>query len=226
MRFEEFIAEQVERYGPFVAVGQPGRRPEGAAREFYGDEHWQRAVITWMDQAQLLVAPPSWTAGLDWELRTAISRGHASKLVFVFPPGAANKQKRWAAVTAAFSDTPWGQCMAAAMTTDALVAHTWASGEIVVISSSRAEENELAAALHVAVSVFWCAPREGRGLPALRNDCIWPTADLCSDCFLSCAVWGLRAWNEGPVYTRPPLTHTWFWRLRAGPSPRDVRRLG
>jgi hypothetical protein len=68
--FEVGIADEFAPFGPFVAIGRPGESLPalGAAREYYSDTEWKKAVVEWMDAAFLLVVIPGLTGGVGWEL--------------------------------------------------------------------------------------------------------------------------------------------------------------
>jgi len=106
-RLEDVLADISGRYGPVIAVGQPGVLPRsGAARAYYAGDDWREAVTTWMDQALFVVMIAGYTKGVRWELDTAIARGHARKLILVFPPEDPHFEARWAWVRDRFAATP------------------------------------------------------------------------------------------------------------------------
>jgi hypothetical protein len=86
--FEEHIKDELELFGPFVAIGKPGEPLPalGAARNYYADADWQSAAAAWMDQALLLVVIPGLTGGLGWELDAIRRGGHLDKLLVLMPP--------------------------------------------------------------------------------------------------------------------------------------------
>ena len=53
--FEHFVAGELNRIGPVVAIGRPGERlqPLGASRDYLADSDWQRAVTTTIEEAAL-----------------------------------------------------------------------------------------------------------------------------------------------------------------------------
>lgn len=97
MRLEELLADEARRFGPVIAIGEPGYLPvEGAARAYYADDAWQDAVRCWIDDARFVLVVAGYTSGVSWELETVIARGHAAKLMVVFPPDPAHFAARWA----------------------------------------------------------------------------------------------------------------------------------
>lgn len=97
MRLEELLADDVRRFGPVIAIGEPGYLPvAGAARAYFADDSWQDAVRCWIDEARFVLVVAGYTSGVSWELETVIARGHAAKLIVVFPPGADHFAARWA----------------------------------------------------------------------------------------------------------------------------------
>jgi len=91
---EEILARELGTFGPFVAIGRPGEPlPEiGAARNYYTDAEWQKAVTKWMDEALALIVLPGLSGGLGWELETIQRRGHIGKLL-VFMPSLTHSRK-------------------------------------------------------------------------------------------------------------------------------------
>src|SRR5262249_32101397 len=57
IRLEQAIAGELSRFGPFVAIGEPGERlPDlGAARAYFSDDEWQAAVLDWIGRARTIV---------------------------------------------------------------------------------------------------------------------------------------------------------------------------
>lgn len=135
-RLEDVIADLLRAYGPVIAVGEPGVLPKsGAARAFYDGDDWQEAVATWMDQSLVVVMMAGYTEGLIWEMDTLIKRGHAKKLIAVFPPDRRRFDERWARLKERFAYQPLGPELTAADTNDVIAVHPDASGQLVTFSS-------------------------------------------------------------------------------------------
>jgi hypothetical protein len=66
---EEQMAAFFRRYGPFVAIGEPGERFShgGAARFYVDDSKWQDSILELLRRAQFVVLHPSLTDGVRWE---------------------------------------------------------------------------------------------------------------------------------------------------------------
>lgn len=96
-RLETLLADDARRFGPVIAIGEPGYLPvEGAARAYFADDAWQNAVRCWIDEAAFVLVVAGYTSGVSWELETVIARGHAAKLIVVFPPDPDHFSARWA----------------------------------------------------------------------------------------------------------------------------------
>lgn len=89
-RFEELLAWSLWRFGPVVAIGQPGTedclRPLGAAREFYSDEDWQRGARTRIRRSSLVVFVVGRSPGLWWEIQNVCRLRCLHKCLFIIPP--------------------------------------------------------------------------------------------------------------------------------------------
>jgi hypothetical protein len=89
----------------------------GAARAKLSDDEWQAQVLAWMDQATLIVAMAGATHWVEWELANVASRGHAHKLILLFPQSRKwiefeqEATDRFEHLCYAFERTPWGQAL-------------------------------------------------------------------------------------------------------------------
>ena len=110
-RLEEVIAAEVNRLGPFVAIGAPDDLlPRlGAARAYYENDTWQSAIQRWIDMAQLIVKVAGPTKWIRWELGHIIGQGAQSRLIVVFPRVGAvgEREHRWHNMSVCFDGTPW-----------------------------------------------------------------------------------------------------------------------
>ena len=71
--FEEELAIQVTKVGPFVALAQPRQLPElGAARLHASDLTWQDTVIALLTRCRLVIFRAGDTENLLWELRKVV----------------------------------------------------------------------------------------------------------------------------------------------------------
>lgn len=137
MRLEDTIAATLARYGPVIAVGQPGVLPKsGAARAFYDGSDWQEAVTTWMSEALLIVMVAGYTAGLRWELDELIKRNMVRKLIVVFPPDQKHFEARWRRLEERFVHQPLGADIGTVERTNTIALHANRSGSLVVLASS------------------------------------------------------------------------------------------
>src|SRR6202008_4032304 len=66
---EVALDAQLKRYGPFIAIAEPGRAVlGGAARDHVPADAWRGVVKGWMDEAFLITLIAGWTEGVQWEL--------------------------------------------------------------------------------------------------------------------------------------------------------------
>ena len=144
---ESSLGGHFSRLGPFVAVGAPrDKLPHlGAARAELSDDQWQGTVLGWMDRAQIIVLMAGVTHWVNWELQTIVGRGHAGKLIVVFPQShlflpwrrRRDLDARLAAVRGVFAGTPWeaglGSISTAASRLRSLVLEP--DGHVIVVTS-------------------------------------------------------------------------------------------
>jgi hypothetical protein len=106
--FEHFVAAELNRIGPVVAIGRPGERlqPLGASREYLAGSDWQHAVGTAIAEAALVVFVLGESESVLWEFRTTIeTRGKAHALIIVPPlPDRVELGRRWARFVEASAD--------------------------------------------------------------------------------------------------------------------------
>ena len=120
---EEAVGARLGRYGPYIAVAEPGRGVSGgAARDHFQGEEWRVAVQNWMDEAVVIAMVAGWTEGVRWELEQAIARGHVEKLLLVLP-GGRHMAERWRHTCKSFSGTPWYAALLSVDTRFALAVH-------------------------------------------------------------------------------------------------------
>jgi hypothetical protein len=106
--FEHFVAAELNRIGPVVAIGRPGERlqPLGASRDYLEGSDWQRAVSAAIVDAALVVFVLGDSESVLWEFRTTVeTRGKAHALIVVPPlPDRVELSRRWARFAAASAD--------------------------------------------------------------------------------------------------------------------------
>jgi hypothetical protein len=106
--FEHFVAGELNRIGPVVAIGRPGERlqPLGASRDYLADSDWQRAVTTTIAEAALVVFVLGDSENLLWEFRKTIETRGKKRTLIVVPPltdrGALSR--RWSGFVQASTD--------------------------------------------------------------------------------------------------------------------------
>jgi hypothetical protein len=110
--FEHFVAGELNRIGPVVAIGRPGERlqPLGASRDYLADSDWQRAVTTTIAEAALVVFVLGDSENLLWEFRKTIET-HGKKRTLIIVPPLADRgalARRWSGVVRASADLRGG----------------------------------------------------------------------------------------------------------------------
>jgi hypothetical protein len=112
--FEHFVASELNRIGPVVAIDRPGERlqPLGASRDYLAGPDWQHAVGTAIAEAALVVVVLGESESVLWEFRTTIeTRGKAQALIIVPPlPDRVELGRRWAKFVEASADLLWRSC--------------------------------------------------------------------------------------------------------------------
>ena len=84
---EEALARILARHGPFIAIGDPGDASPrlGAARDYFFDDAWQRAVLCRLRRARLVVMLAGATPGLGWEVGRCKEMLEPARLLVVVP---------------------------------------------------------------------------------------------------------------------------------------------
>ena len=99
------LLEEATAYGPVVAVGEPGEPvpPYGAARGYFADGDWQKAIAQLADASRCIVICLDQTEGLIWELDHILNSGHGGKTLFIMNPGARDLEKNKALLAEIFA---------------------------------------------------------------------------------------------------------------------------
>lgn len=150
---EEVIADKLWRYGPVVAVSQPGdtQPPIGAAREQLSDDQWRSAVEQRMSEAALIVVMVGRTTGLAWEVETLVRLGLWQRVLWVFPPvDVIELERRWAATQQLLCDHGGPSGGLGAEPGDVLLARSAFGREVVAYTAVRRDEWAYEAALEAA----------------------------------------------------------------------------
>lgn len=161
--FEEFISQRLSRIGPVIAIsGQADDLfPLGAARYVADEISWRDRVSELFDEARFIVVAVSDTPSLLWEVREALERGHASKLIFIFPPlPLTEAQRRWDALRQSIAADEIRQLQRVAFPCgtrpDGLRALTYQSdrhGNQICVVGDGIGKASLGAALEIAISI-------------------------------------------------------------------------
>jgi hypothetical protein len=106
--FEHFVAVELNKLGPVVAIGKPGERlqPLGASRDYLQDADWRRAVGTAIADAALVVFVLGDSDSLLWEFRTTIETRGKRRALIIVPPlrDRAELARRWVRFVNASAD--------------------------------------------------------------------------------------------------------------------------
>jgi len=87
-RLDHILVQHFSRYGPVVALGQPGERdlPFGAARVYVPNEQWQELVQRLARQALAVIIVADATHGVEWEISAMLAGENRHKTVLLGPP--------------------------------------------------------------------------------------------------------------------------------------------
>jgi hypothetical protein len=106
--FEHFVAGELTRIGPVVAIGRPGERlqPLGASRDYLAGGDWQQAVTTTIRETALVVFVLGDSENLLWEFRKTIETHGKRRTLIVVPPLADRDAltRRWSGFVQASAD--------------------------------------------------------------------------------------------------------------------------
>ena len=150
---EDRIARFFRRFGPLVAIGSPKEKMPvlGAARVLLDDDHWQAAVLAWMDAAAAIVVLAGHTEWLVWELRQIRERALTQKALLVFPPARQkNANTRLDTVRRAFAGSRWETALADVDRPGSLRALILSNDGGIVLVRSRSRSRDM---IHVATMV-------------------------------------------------------------------------
>jgi hypothetical protein len=187
--FELGLASAARRYGPFIAIAQPGQlSPGGAAREEFSNERWQTAVRAWTDEALFIVLMAGITPGLHWELQHLIQQGHLAKLIILLPRSSRKtvtqqereklghdldaitkfayklfleeRQEVWEALCRSFEGTIWYPSLVKVAERDILAASWDAKGNLLLLRSQSVDDEDYETALDLAVYAMFCFEKQ------------------------------------------------------------------
>jgi len=87
-RFEQYLANLVQRQQQLIAIGKPGERLPalGAVRTYFVDDEWQDAIDSTVRRVGSIVMVAAGTGGFEWELNLLARTGNLSKTVILIPP--------------------------------------------------------------------------------------------------------------------------------------------
>ena len=87
-RLDHILIERFSRYGPALALGNPGEKglPFGAARVYCDHADWQDKVAEIAEESAHVVLVADRTPGVEWEIRTFIEGPWREKTLFVCAP--------------------------------------------------------------------------------------------------------------------------------------------
>jgi hypothetical protein len=156
IRLEQAIAGELSRFGPFVAIGEPGERlPDlGAARAYFSNDEWQAAALDWIRRARTIVIIGGMTRWVTWELRQVIASGKLDHLVLLLPPDTpAGRAARWQLIAEALRGSHWRAALEGIDTSHAiaLCQKPGTNDEIIVFSSAAPRQVDYEIAIRLAV---------------------------------------------------------------------------
>jgi hypothetical protein len=162
IRLEQAIAGELSRFGPFVAIGEPGERlPDlGAARAYFSNDEWQAAVLDWIGRARTIVIIGGMTRWVTWELRQVIASGKLDHLVLLLPPDTpAGRASRWQLIAEALSGSHWRAALKGIDPSHAiaLCQKPGTSDEIIVFGSAAPRQVDYEIAIRLAVYAMHAA---------------------------------------------------------------------
>lgn len=87
-RLDHILVERFSRYGPALALGNPGEKslPFGAARVYASHENWQDVVHELAARSAHVVLVADSTPGVEWEIRTFQQPPLLDKTMFICAP--------------------------------------------------------------------------------------------------------------------------------------------
>jgi hypothetical protein len=154
VRLEEVIADDIGRFGPFVAIGQPGENLPllGASRAYVKDLAWKDEVLGWLDQTRLIILIGGTTQGVLWELQRIVEAGHARRLLILLPPtNAEERTERWHGIAGVFEGASWKSALADSDIEDALALCPHDKGRVTLIRGNTQQAVDYELALRFAV---------------------------------------------------------------------------
>jgi hypothetical protein len=147
--------------------------PLGAARAWLTSADWQRMVLWWLEQAQLVVVVLGSTDGLAWELHNLARLGLQDRLVIVVPPSWSHLSgvlaAHWQGLHQVLT-VPGGPALPPSIDTTSTLAVVPGAGEpptMIVSRSRRREDYEAAVELAAATIHTRREPREEPGAQAV-----------------------------------------------------------
>jgi len=170
IRLEEAIAGELSRFGPFVAIGEPGERlPDlGAARAYFCDDEWQAAVLDWIGRARTIVIIGGMTRWVTWELQRVIASGKLDRLVLLLPPDTpAGSAARRQLIAKALSGSHWQAALEGVDTSHAiaLCQKPGTNDEIITFSSVAPRQVDYEIAIRLAVYAMHAAGKSASAGP-------------------------------------------------------------
>jgi hypothetical protein len=87
-RLDHFLVESFSRYGPALALGNPGEKqlPFGAARVYCTHDTWKDQVAAIANRANYVVLVADSTPGVEWEIWHFLTPAWREKTLFIVAP--------------------------------------------------------------------------------------------------------------------------------------------
>jgi len=88
LRLDHLLVERFARYGPAIALGNPGEKnlPFGAARIYASHDNWKNVVLELATRSAHVVLVADSTPGVEWEVQTFLERPLLDKTLFLCAP--------------------------------------------------------------------------------------------------------------------------------------------
>jgi len=154
LRLEEAAANELQAFGPFVAVGKPGEKlPQlGASRAYLSDDDWQNQVTDWMKISRFIVFVPGTTKWVAWEVQQALNLGFTGKLIFIFPKEPISRRReRLQFLQQISSELYWSNSFQDIDVTNLLCCHFLDDGKLNSISGNVGDQVEYEIAIMLAI---------------------------------------------------------------------------
>jgi hypothetical protein len=143
---ETRLAKHFGHFGPFIAIGSPQESvPQlGAARAVLSGHKWQSNVLSWIENASLIIMYAGKTHWVNWELAKVIEAEQIANLILLIPELKGSRCQRDEEITLRFErvrhvfrDTIWSKSLADLPSLQHVRAITFCEDGLVFVIKSR-----------------------------------------------------------------------------------------